>query len=277
MKKIVVPTDLSELSLNALKLAILLAKSLESKIDLVYVINKTNHMDKSEIREKLVEIENEYKKDYPNIQHHIKEGKIYEEIVYHTERFKDSILATSTHGVSGLEELFIGSNAYKIISFTIQPVFTIRGNEIPDKIKKIVLPIDVTPETREKVPFTALLAKKLDAEILVITISETHLRGIEKKITNYGTQVCKYLDKYEIKNSMTHIEGNNLADVTVNYAIEEKAQLISAMSQQEKNVSNYILGNYTHQMINKSTIPVLIFPTRHIGRINDSFHAAGIS
>ena len=61
MKRIVVPTDLSPLSLNGLKLAILLAKNLNSKIDMVYVKNKDNQTDNSEIRKSLHKIIDEYK------------------------------------------------------------------------------------------------------------------------------------------------------------------------------------------------------------------------
>ena len=103
------------------------------------------------------------------------------------------------------------------------------------------------------------------------------MQDIESKLQQYAQQVSNYLDQYGIKNSVDHITGNNITDVTLEYAQKDNADLISIMTEQEKSLSNLLLGSYAYQMINKSPIPVLLFPTKQIGIITGSFKTAGIN
>ncbi len=286
MKKIIVPIDFSELSQTGLELAILLSKPLEAQIEMVHVIkiekNTFPSMEKlalTRIQQLFENLLGKYKKLYPEIEitYIIKEGKIHEEVVNQAKAYRDSLIVTSTHGFSGWEELFIGNNAYKIVASSLYPVLTIRGNKIPDQIKKIVLPLDNTPETREKVPYTAKLAGTLKAEVDVATVSLSHLPDLQDKLNDYGIQVCKYFTQHNIKNSLVQLTGNNLTDITIDYALSERADLVSIMTEQEKSISNILLGSFTHQMINKSPVPVLLFPTKQIGIITESFKTEGIN
>jgi nucleotide-binding universal stress UspA family protein len=285
MKNIIVPVDFSRISFNGLDLAFLLSRYLEARIQMVHIIKKEENIYHSEeeiqnsrIRESFEAISEKYKKSNPGIKldYIIKEGKVFEEIVNQANAFKDSLIITSTHGASGWEELFVGSNAYKIVASSPRPVFTIRGNKVPGQIKKIVLPLDITAETREKVPFTAKLAAALEAEVFIVTVNLSNITDIQDKLNDYSAQVSGYLKKHKIKNSVSHVHGTNITDMTIDYAMNVKADLISIMTEQEKSISNILLGSYAHQMINKSPLPVLLFPSRQVGVITESFLTEGI-
>jgi nucleotide-binding universal stress UspA family protein len=252
MKNIIVPVDFSKISLIGLDLAFLLSRYLESRIQMVYIIKKEENIYYSEeeiqhsrIRESFEAIVEKYKKSNPGIKlnYIIKDGKVHEEVVNQANAFKDSLIVTSTHGASGWEELFIGSNAYKIIASSTRPVFTIRGNKVPAQIKKIVLPLDITTETREKVPFTAKLAAALEAEVSIVTVNMSNMTDIQDKLNDYSVQVRGYLEKHKIKCSISHVHGTNITDMTIDYALKEKADLISIMTEQEKSISNILLGS----------------------------------
>ena len=174
------------------------------------------------------------------------------------DKYEDALLLLSTHGESGFEELFIGGNAYKIISHSQIPVITVRRSKIPSNIDKIVLPLDITFQTREKVPYTVELAKAFSSKIHLLTIRLSNLKSIEKKLHQYAEQVASYLDNHKIPYTVEHLHGSNLTDLTLDYARSIDADLISIMTEQEKSASNLLLGNFAHQMINKAFIPVLI-------------------
>lgn len=285
MKRIIVPTDFSELSGKGLELAVLLANKIDAKIELVHVTKiEPNSLSLGEekllrgkIKDSLESIIDETHKSYPKIEfgYIVKEGKVYEEVINQAESYKDSLIVTSTHGSSGWEELFTGSNAYKIIASSTKPVFTIRGKSTPKQIKKIVLPLDNTPETREKVPYTASLAVLTGAEIRIVTVSSTNFNDIQAKLEDYAFQIKEYLGNLGIANKTDHLQGSNITDIIIDYANKEKADLISVMSEQERSISNILLGSYAHQMINKSPVPVLVFPTKQIGIITESFRPSG--
>jgi Universal stress protein UspA and related nucleotide-binding proteins len=274
MKTIIVPLDFSDESLTGLNLALMLAKKTGANIQLVNVIGKNTGDNKE-----LIEKENQLAKmkfeeilqkcrEKGNINcalnYTIKEGKVFKEIADLADKFDDVLTVLSTHGASGFEELFIGGNAYKITSHSRNPVITVRRSKIPSNIDKIVLPLDITFQTREKVPYTVELAKVFGSKIHLLTIRLSNLKSIEKKLHQYAEQVASYLETHKIPYTVEHLHGNNLTDLTLDYSQSVDADLISIMTEQEKSASNLLLGNFAHQMINKAFIPVLLFPNYHL-------------
>jgi nucleotide-binding universal stress UspA family protein len=274
MKTIIVPLDFSDESLTGLNLALMLAKKTGANIQLVNVIGKNTGDNKE-----LIEKENQLAKmkfeeilqkcrEKGNINcalnYTIKEGKVFKEIADLADKFDDVITVLSTHGASGFEELFIGGNAYKITSHSRNPVITVRRSKISSNIDQIVLPLDITFQTREKVPYTVELAKIFSSKIHLLTIRLSNLNSIEKKLHQYAEQVASYLETHKIPYTVEHLHGDNLTDLTLDYSQSVDADLISIMTEQEKSASNLLLGNFAHQMINKAFIPVLLFPNYHL-------------
>jgi nucleotide-binding universal stress UspA family protein len=274
MKTIIVPIDFSEESLNGLNLAMMLANKTGANIQMVHVIGKSasnyyDQLDKENqhSKSKFEEIIQKYKeKNNLNftLSYTIKEGRAFKEIADLGDEYEDALTVLSTHGSTGFEELFIGGNAYKITSHSRNPVITVRKSKIPSNIDNIVLPLDITFQTREKVPYTVELAKIFGSKIHLITIRLSNLKSIEKKLHQYAVQVASYLDAHKIQYTVEHLHGSNLTDLTLDYARSIDADLISIMTEQEKSASNLLLGNYAHQMINKALIPVLLFPIYHL-------------
>jgi nucleotide-binding universal stress UspA family protein len=205
----------------------------------------------------------------------IKEGKIFKEIADLADNHEDALTVLSTHGTSGFEELFIGGNAYKITSHSRNPVITVRRSKIPSNIDNIVLPLDMTFQTREKVPYTVEFAKKFGSKIHLLTIRLSNLKSIEKRLHQYAEQVASYLDLHKIPYTVEHLHGSNLTDLTLDYSRTINADLISIMTEQEKSASNLLLGNFAHQMINKAYIPVLSFPNYHLRTIAEDVWTLG--
>jgi nucleotide-binding universal stress UspA family protein len=254
---------------------------------MAHVIMKNASTDEESVKEKHKIAENKFVdllKKYDSrsklnfkLGYTIKQGIIFKEIAALGEASEDSLVVLSTHGESGFEDLFIGGNAYKITSHSKRPVITVRRCSVCTNIDKIVLPLDITLQTREKVPYTVELAKLFNSEIHLLTVRLTNIKSIEKKLHQYAEQVGAYIHNQNIPYTVEHLQGKNLTDITIDYAQHVSADLISIMTEQEKSISNLLLGNYAHQMINKALIPVLSFPTYHLGIMADDFKTQGIS
>jgi len=274
MKTIIVPMDFSNESLTGLTLAIMMANKTGANIQMVHVLSQNENIN-SELLEKQHELakmkfEKVLKKYLEksnlkiDLSYTIKAGKIFREIADLGDTFEDSLTILSTHGESGFEELYIGGNAYKIISHSRNPVITVRRTKPATNINEIVLPLDITFQTREKVPYTVELAKLFNSKIHIITVTTTSAKSIEEKLHQYADQVAKYIEYHKIPYLIKHLQGDNITDITLDYARSVNADLISIMTEQEKSVSNLLLGSYAHQMINKAYIPVLSFPNYHL-------------
>lgn len=168
------------------------------------------------------------------------------------------LIIIGTHGSSGFEEFWIGSNANRLVSGSSKPIITIRGGiDVGTDLKKIVLPLDSTKITRQKLPMTALLAKYFNSEVYILGIFTTTSDDIRYRVRNYVSQAEEYFVENGIKYKSTTIEADNITEATVKYAQEIGANLISIMTEQETTAANLLHGPYASQMVNHSPIPVL--------------------
>lgn len=267
MKNIIVPIDFSEESLNGLRLAILFANKFESRVQMVYVQKLPSEVSRVGLEEEKKKANSAFKKllgefsskmyDKTKLEYIVKKGKIYREVVNQAQAFDDSVIISSTHGASGFEDVFIGSNAFKIISASDTPVITIRHGSVARDISTIVMPIDSSTDTRQKVPLTAQIAKAFNAELHVLGVTSSSQEDIESKVEAYTKQVCEYLNEQGVSYKKKAIKGDNLTKATIDYALDVKADLISIMTEQNDSLADYVLGTQAQLMLNKSPIPVL--------------------
>ncbi|MBN2612272.1 MAG: universal stress protein [Bacteroidales bacterium] len=283
VKNFIVPIDFSEESYKGLELAILFSKYTHVNIQMVHVLRKSSDLSPASVDVEAEQAEITFKKivekhtprlgNNSNLRYISKKGKIYQEVVNQAQSYKDSVITASTHGLSGFEEFFIGSNAYKIILATDRPVITIRKGKCPEDIKKIVLPIDTGEDTRQKVPFTTELAQLLGAEVHIIAVNSNKDDKAINKLRAYSTQVAGYMVG-KVSYATEELFGENISDLIVNYAKAVKADLISIMTEQSPGIS-LILGNTAHQVINKAEIPVLSITPRELKITGGSFKTFG--
>ena len=139
--RILVPTDFSDQSKNALKLAITLLPE-SGMLDVLHVVEDTIHpsyfatdgdtllsvmpqiKDRSE--EILQEIVNKFVPK--SIQTHlmVKEGRIAQTILEHAEKNSVDAIVMGTHGTNALSQIFMGSQANRVVRKALCPVMTIK-------------------------------------------------------------------------------------------------------------------------------------------------------
>jgi nucleotide-binding universal stress UspA family protein len=276
MNKIIVAIDFSECSINALVHAISVAQRCNADISLVWVSKPESQKDAlvdqtkdttGEAKKRLEELVTKYQPELTagKITWKIRTGKVYKEIASEAKTTKAILVFAGTHGASGFEKFWAGSNANKIVSACECPVITIRaGIKIKRALNRIVLPIDSTLETRQKATFTGYLAKQHSAEVHILKLYSSKVRAVRQDVDFYAGQVARYFDQEGIKYVLTSCEADNLADVTIQYAEEVDANLISIMTDQESSAINLWMGPYAAQAVNRSPIPVLSIHTREL-------------
>jgi len=269
MKEIIVGIDFSKGAMNALNYGILLANKTGANVTMVWVdkpssadsvYDNTTSVYRKEVHRRFEEIIKKYAKDLKkgSLHYKIRSGKVYAEIGNQAKYNDAQLIIIGTHGISGFEEIWIGSNANRVVSSAPCPVVTIRqGYVVKKKITKIVMPIDSTLETRQKAPYVAQIAKAFDAEVLILGLAISSVSTILKRVQNYSKQMVEYFDKIGIKNSYSEIKALNITSDTLKFAEQNNADMICIMTEQETSASNILLGPYAQQMVNHSPIPVL--------------------
>ena len=269
MNKVVVGFDFSSGSAYAVDLAIDIANRWESDIRLVYV--KEKNEDEAPIRAEIerrnagvAHLLNGIKMDYV-----IREGKVSRELCEQAREDNAFLIVVGTHGMSGFEKNWIGRNTYRTIAEAPAPVLTIREDfNIHKSLERIVVPIDNSPDTRQKLAAAANFAKAFDSELHILGLYTSENKSIRAIVDAYVNQVDNYLVKAEVKHVVKFVDvPKNLTVTTLEYADSIDADMIVIMTEQESSLTSFLLGNYAQQMLTLSRRPVLSVRPEEVNKL----------
>ncbi len=275
MKNILVAIDFSKGSIHAFRYALKLATLLKSNLNMIWVDNETGigsgiSLDDNSYRNEAIKNLNDLISTYStgfsgNIAYKLRRGKVYQEVSNMARITETNLIVAGTHGVTGFEQYWIGSNAYRIVSYAPCPVITVRFDYNLDRnIENIILPIDATPDTREKVPFACGLAKALNARVHILGLHATNLKSLHRKTISNVEQVTHFCKSEGIDHKLTEIEPANVTKAVVAYAEQYSSDLIAIMTEQQRSASGLFLGPQAQQLVNFSPIPVLSIQPKEI-------------
>jgi len=270
---ILVPVDFSEQSVVALEQAVSLSRVFNSEIHVLNVISEEFSLskmfdDKDKIqfqkrnKERLNEFVEEKSAEYGVELRTIQvTGKIYNQIANSADVIDAAFIVMGTAGTSSLKKRFIGSNALRVVRESRKPVITIKGKHHRKGCQNIVLPLDLTKETKEKVAKAVEFAKRFGSIIRVVSVLMTNDEFIVNRLTRQLDQVKKYITDQGVECAAEIVrdtKGNHtLAESIIDYAARTKGDLIMIMTQQEQDFTDYFIGSSAQEVINNSDIPVL--------------------
>lgn len=273
--KILVPTDFSPLSLSALHYAAALSRHSNAEIILYHVIETYSHnsfldeiinIDKAieeAVNKKMQEIKSD-NMDLWGIKITVKigHGKIYKEIGKFQKENNVDLVIMGTHGgdeVDLSQKHILGSNVIRIVSGATAPVITFRKEVHDVHMGNIVLPLDITKETEQKVLSAMKLAKIFDSTIHLVSIS-TYFDQLRFKTSYLKEQLNKIASRIEdvgLKVETKMIRHENVANAILDYSNEINADLLMIMTREEVEESDfYNLGSSARKVIAESKIPV---------------------
>lgn len=275
---ILVPTDFSDLASSALGHAIKVAQIYKNEITLLNIVDEglfggiftsgnQSELVKEAVQNRLNNIAAEVKTKHGVTVHtRIDSGRIYKTIsnIANEENF-DSIIMGS-HGANGLEQV-IGSNASRTIQYADVPVVVVKNHSAGEGYKKIVMPIDLTIESRQKTDWAVHVAKKFNSEIHVAyqgssdEFTQNRIKANVKSVENKLIQNGVNFKSVEIQDKLLE----NYATEIMNYAEKANADLIMVMTDMELGISDIIRGTYTQQIVNRSNTPVMCIHPKEIG------------
>jgi nucleotide-binding universal stress UspA family protein len=262
IKSILVPFDSSGSSTVALGAAIAMADVFNAKVTLLFVqdVNlKVQHVNSTSLSDFVAKLKEDQKADIDFI---IRDGKVYKEIVKAATEIDTDIIIMGTHSVMGFQEYWVGSNAYKVATTAPCPVITMQEHIKHKTFEKIVLPIDTSRDTRQKVPMAIALAKVTGSEIHVLAVSSDKEGDDVITAKNYAHQVHGIIKDAGVNVVMETSTGRNIATLTIDYAQKINADLIMIMTDQES--GSVFMGPFAQQLINHSPYPVMSIKPKEV-------------
>lgn len=243
---ILVPIDSTEQTVIALNQSYNLARLTNSKIVLLNVDEENSSAGQKPLDA------------IPNVEIIIRKGNVYEEINKVADEIKPLFIMIGLTSKITLGKV-IGQNAFRMIRESKHPVITIRGKVHRDGCKTILLPLDLTKETREKVHHAVELAKLFNADIRIISILSQDNKENENKLIAYSNQTWKYIKENGVRCTVKTLRGKDIVKMVLEYGHEVEADLILIMSKAELSMKEFFIGTVAQRLINESDIPVLSY------------------
>jgi nucleotide-binding universal stress UspA family protein len=278
--RVLIPVDFSDTSLLAIRHGAYIANQTAARLFLLHVVNAhyvSQNMflplvtiDQGEVEskasEKLNELAEDIKRDFNvEIQTVIKVGTPSIEVVKVAREINASLIVMGTHGYGPLENLVIGSVALKVLTKAHCPTMAMSAAATHSGYKKIVLPIDNTVNSRQKVNFTLEFAKKFGATVHAIALL-THGEEDDKPSLELVLHQIELLAKEHGVAYHSEVLENlkNRATATVSYVEKISADLLVIMTDQDAELSGFFLGPYSQQIIHHSKVPVIAIKPQDI-------------
>mgnify|MGYP002624050829 CR=1 FL=1 len=274
-KHILVGTDFSQGSYVALDVAVDIANRLNANIELIWVCKEKNLFSDEQTKsirnlamEKLHSLADQHGKRLLRtaIEPMILDGKVAAVIAKEAERVNASMIVIGTNGASGFEKYWMGSTAVRIVQEASCPTLSIReGFNYHKNLERIVAPLNMTENSRQKLPVVANIAKIFGSTVHLLGLAEQ--QSEVPTIDIYLRQAENFLREAGVEYQSERMLTKNLSAEILEYASGISADLIVITTEQENLLSTLFIGTHAQQIIHHSLIPVLSSHPRDIGSL----------
>ena len=275
MKKIIVPVDFSIYSESALQTAAFLAKQNNAEVIVVHMLELSNALinqsDNSSQQEtffylKLAEKKfNEFlQKDYLSgvkVTPIIKHFKIFGELDVLAREEDVDLIVMGSKGVSGLKEMFIGSNTEKVIRYAHIPVLVIKEKPITKKIEKVVFACDFSDDDVAPLLKAQSFFKSLNTTIDLVYVQTPSAKF--KSTLELKEKMQGFFDKLgevSFNKEQIHIVSDYTVEDGLRYYVNtNKIEMLAIATRGRKGMSHFFEGSITEGVANHSNFPLLTF------------------
>lgn len=269
-----VPTDFTSVAECALDHAIAMAKQVNGEVALLHVIAKDK--ERAAAQAKLDRIVADVKSKYGiTVQTVVKEGNIFDDIGGVAETLGAKLIFMGTHGVKGVQHI-LGSYAVKVITNSNVPFIVVQERNIRDGYQRILLPMDLAKESKQKLDLTIRMAGYFKSKVYIFSQHETDQflkNAIERNTAYARNEMQKNGVEYEMESAS---QKGDFVKQFLDYAKKIDADLIAIVNSQERAVHELFSGTSEREVItNIHQIPTMIVNPAAITGAKIAFFIAG--
>ena len=272
MKKILVPTDFSKQAENALKVAAIMAKKHNAEIYLLHMMEiPMQQIDPisahSDIPEALFfmklasqKLEDVLASDFLegiNVYETVKADMTFNDINTACKEFNIDIIIMGSHGASGLKEMFVGSNAEKVVRTSEVPVLVIKNEHKTFDISDFVFASDFKHENKETYKQAVNFAKAVNSKIHLLLVNTAN-----NFITTFdaNTRINDFISGQTFKDYTVTIHNDTSVEQGVlNFARDIDADLIGISTHGRRGIAHFFNGSISEDLVNHANRPVITF------------------
>jgi nucleotide-binding universal stress UspA family protein len=276
MKTLLVPFDFSEHAAYALDFAKQLSRKMDARIQLLHVIefptlaySFTEESNKTsleifygkdypkEVEDKLRKVAEASEKEGFETSFSIKQGNPFQNISKAIAEEKASYIVMGSKGVSGLREIFIGSNAERVIRHADCPVFVVKGPVKIDEMRNLVFASDLSEEQDWIVLKVKEIQQLFDLNLHIVKVITPH-----NLLTSDAAdeQFDAFFERNQFENySKNTIHSDYPDEGIIEFAENIGSGLIILGTHGKTGLAHIFGGSRAEDLANESKLPVLTF------------------
>jgi nucleotide-binding universal stress UspA family protein len=272
MKRILVPTDFSEHARYAATVAAQIARKNNAEIYLLNLLDLPSHMNDAvndgvnipevmlylaKTKERLEELMDEPFFEGLTVYADARLERTFEGIVTYSKEKKADLIVMGSHGASGFQEMFIGSNTEKVVRASDIPVVIIKSEMENFDIEKFVFASDFSNEIKK--PFQKLVdfANLFEAKLELVMINTPN----SFKTNDAAEHIMQnFVSNFPLTNYTLHIYNDtNIEKGIINYSNKTNADIIGIATHGRTGLAHFFNGSVSEDIVNHAIKPVITF------------------
>jgi nucleotide-binding universal stress UspA family protein len=263
MKKIIVPTDFTEVADNALKYACEMSEYLNSQVHLLHVIKSEKEEEEAIAKMKAQASAYLLKTEHP-IENIVIPGNIFDDIPGAAKQHNANLVVMGTHGLQGMQYV-VGSNALRIITDSDVPILIVQeGTTKTATVRSILVPLDLHQETKQILKIACDTAEMFKAEIHLISPKEND-EFLQNRLARNVAYAEGYLESREIayKTNTTDSGSGSFIKEVIKYAHYANIDLLCILNfANDRLIHSFGIDAEQKIITNEHNIPVLVINPR---------------
>ena len=271
MKKIIVLTDFSDQSFNALKAAADLAKKHSLELLVVHMLELNQafitspegiYIEQTVFMVKLAEKNLKEFLDKPfldgiKVTPIIKHYKVFSELDAIAEEHKADLIVMGSNGTSGLEEFLVGSNAEKVVRNASIPVIVIKGEQDRFNVERFVFACDFMDDSLRAFQKAKEFSKLFNATMELVYVNTPNDNFLSNR--DAYQRINKFLTKANAGQQVEIYNDYSVEQGILNYGKSILADAIAIPTHGRKGLSHFFNGSIGEDVVNHASIPVITF------------------
>ncbi len=282
IKKILVPTDFSAPAKEAFRTAVHLAQKGGGQIYLLNVVEPIRsyvaatdgmYID-ANVEEKYIKylrenaqglLDNMLQDNKPGdipVETHVELGSVFAIINEMVKKEEIDLIVMGTQGVSGLDEILIGSNTEKMVRTAHCPVLAIREGVDLSQVKNVIMPTNLKEDQVKALPFVKGLQALLGFHLHLVYINIPNDFYTSREIAQ---RKAAYLEKAQLENYTFHVYNEiNEENGILYFAQDHEVDMIILPTHQRTGLAHLISGSIAEDVVNHAKRPVLTIGLKHL-------------
>ncbi len=273
MKKILVPVDFSPKSEEALKVAAKIASDIGAEIYVLHLLDIPNgevdlidgkQVPKGPMAMMLFEathhrfdefLDKDYLDNIPVYEKVLTDAPV-EGISDFAKKNHIDFIVMGSHGTSGVEEFFVGSNTEKVVRTSKIPVLVIKQPADQFKVEKVIIAGKFKGENIDEFKKVMEFIKMFNPEIYLVRVNTISNFKSTKEIEDIFEAFFKKVPEYKCFKPVIY-DDYTVQEGIFNFADKIGADLITLATRGRQGIMHFLSGSITEDVVNAAKRNIL--------------------